>query len=75
MQLGTGKVKFFSVRGWGFITPSDGGPDVYLHVSELPGEKGKRWIAEGELVSYEIGIRNGRPAARNVRALGDDGAQ
>ena len=48
--MSTGTVKFFNEsKGFGFITPEDGGKDVFVHVSALTGE-----IAEGDNVSYDV---------------------
>lgn len=48
--MSTGTVKFFNEsKGFGFITPEDGGKDVFVHVSALNGE-----IAEGDNVSYDV---------------------
>ena len=48
MQSGT--VKFFnSAKGFGFITPSSGGPDIFVHVSGLSDE-----IRENDKVTYEV---------------------
>jgi cold shock CspA family protein len=68
-QVATGKVRFFDYRGYGFIIPSDNGPDVYFHASELPGNAGKRWVADGALVSFEVSSRKGKPCANKVCIL------
>ncbi|RYZ55366.1 MAG: cold-shock protein [Sphingobacteriales bacterium] len=63
MQEGT--VKFFNeTKGFGFITPSAGGQDIFVHVSGLVDE-----IREGDKVSYEV--QNGPKGlnAANVRVL------
>lgn len=52
-------------RGFGFIAPVRGGPELFVHVSELPRD-GTRPVA-GESVSYELGRgRDGRPQALRV---------
>ena len=61
MQEGT--VKFFNeTKGFGFITPENGGDDVFVHISGL-----KDQVREGDSVSYEI--ENGKKGlnAVNVR--------
>ena len=48
----TGRVKWFDAgKGYGFITPDTGGPDVFVHQSVLP--PGVRILAEGQPVEYE----------------------
>lgn len=63
MQQGT--VKFFNeTKGFGFITPNDGGKDVFVHVSGL-----KQPVKENDLVSFEV--ENGKKGlnAVNVEVL------
>ena len=51
MQNGT--VKWFNdSKGYGFICPTEGGDDVFVHFSAIDGE-GYRSLAEGQTVSYE----------------------
>jgi CspA family cold shock protein len=65
----TGKVKFFNAdKGFGFITPEDGGTDVFVHVSALQyGDV----LKEGQSVSYDLGQdrKTGKSKAENVRPL------
>ena len=52
MAIGT--VKFFNhTRGFGFITPEDGGPDVFVHASALESS-GIPALNEGDKVSFDI---------------------
>ena len=48
--MASGKVKFFNnAKGFGFITPDDGGKDLFVHVSGLQDE-----IREGDKVSFDV---------------------
>ena len=49
--MSNGTVKFFNdSKGFGFITPDDGGKDVFVHANGLSGDS----ITEGDKVSYEV---------------------
>ena len=52
--MATGTVKWFNdSKGFGFIAPSDGSADVFVHFSAIQGE-GFRTLAEGQTVSFEV---------------------
>ena len=52
--MATGTVKFFNAtKGYGFITPDDGGEDVFVHYSVIQAE-GYRKLEEGDKVEYEV---------------------
>jgi CspA family cold shock protein len=52
--MATGTVKWFNEsKGFGFITPSDGSADVFVHFSAIVGD-GFRTLGEGQAVTYEV---------------------
>ena len=52
--MATGTVKWFNEsKGFGFIAPSDGSKDVFVHFSAIVGD-GFRTLAEGQTVSFEV---------------------
>jgi len=64
--MATGTVKWFNDdKGYGFITPDDGGKDLFVHHSAIQSE-GFRTLAEGAKVSYEAEQGPKGPNAANV---------
>ena len=65
----TGTVKWFNeAKGFGFITPADGTPDVFVHFSAIQGS-GFKLLTEGQKVEFEVVKGQKGPAAQNVTAL------
>jgi CspA family cold shock protein len=64
--MATGTVKWFNDdKGYGFITPDEGGSDLFVHHSGVAGE-GFKTLAEGAKVSYEATEGAKGPQAVNV---------
>ena len=67
--MATGTVKWFSDdKGYGFITPDDGGKDLFVHHSAIAGN-GFKSLAEGANVSYETQQGPKGPSAANVQTI------
>jgi len=67
-----GVVKWFNpTKGFGFITPEDGGADVFVHQSEIQ-LGGFRSLAQGEVVEYDL--LNGEKGPKALRVTGPNGA-
>jgi len=66
----TGTVKWFNEsKGFGFITPSDGGKDVFVHFSAIQGS-GFKSLPEGQAVSFDVEDGPKGPQATNVTTDG-----
>ena len=67
--MATGKVKWFDAKkGFGFITPDDGGKDAFLHVSALQAA-GVQSVSDGQAVSYELTEQRGKEAASEIAII------
>jgi CspA family cold shock protein len=68
--MATGTVKWFNpTKGYGFIEPSDGSKDAFVHISAVE-RAGLRSLREGQKVQYElVAGQNGRTSAENLVAL------
>ncbi len=64
-----GSVKWFSAeKGYGFITPDEGGKDVFVHYSAIQAD-GYRSLSEGQKVEYEVVTGQKGPQAANVKPI------
>ncbi len=67
--MAQGKVKWFnSQKGFGFIQPNDGGPDVFVHISAVQ-QSGLNGLNENQAVSYDITEERGKKAATNLKTV------
>ena len=67
--MAKGKVKWFDERkGFGFITPDDGGEDLFVHHTNITGQ-GFRSLSDGQEVEYEVGEGRKGPQATDVRPV------
>ena len=61
-----GTVKWFNdSKGYGFLTPSNGGKDLFVHMSEIKMD-GFKTLKEGKVVDFEEGVTDKGPFAINV---------
>lgn len=70
----TGSIKFFSdEKGYGFITPDDGGPDIYVHRTDVvrqEEQRGRVVLVKDQVVSFIVG-----PSANNNKGNGKKALQ
>ena len=68
--MASGTVKWFNPqKGYGFIEPSDGSKDAFVHISAVE-QAGMSTLREGQKVEYElVPGRNGRSSAENLVAM------
>jgi CspA family cold shock protein len=69
--MASGTVKWFNTqKGFGFITPSDGGKDAFVHISAVE-RAGLGNLREGQKVSYELvsDRKTGKMSAENLQDL------
>ena len=65
--MASGTVKWFNpTKGYGFIQPSDGGKDVFVHISAVE-RAGLSSLNEGQQISYDIVSNRGKESAENIK--------
>jgi cold shock protein len=66
--MATGTVKWFNdSKGFGFITPADGGKDLFAHFSAIQ-EQGFKTLKEGQRVTFDVTSGPKGPQASNIRS-------
>ena len=67
--MATGTVKWFNdSKGFGFITPADGGKDLFAHFSAIQ-EQGFKSLKEGQKVEFEVQQTPKGPNAASIRPI------
>lgn len=65
--MATGTVKWFNnKKGFGFITPDEGGADIFVHISAVQAA-GMKSLNEGAKISYEVMSERGKTVAGNLK--------
>jgi CspA family cold shock protein len=67
LRVAKGTVKWFNgTKGYGFIQPSTGGKDVFVHISAVE-KAGLRGLNEGQTIEYEVVSNRGKESAENLK--------
>jgi CspA family cold shock protein len=69
--MSQGTVKWFNAtKGFGFITPDEGGPDAFVHISAVE-RAGLQHLSEGQKIQYDLmQDRRGKMSAENLKTVG-----
>ena len=66
--MAVGTVKWFNMeKGFGFIEPTDGGKDVFVHITAVQAA-GMNSLSDGQKIMYDVVQERGKSAAANLRA-------
>ncbi len=66
--MATGTVKWFNgQKGYGFVTPDEGGADVFIHITAVE-KAGWKSLNEGQKISYDIVEQKGKKSAGNLKS-------
>jgi CspA family cold shock protein len=67
LPMASGTVKFFNMqKGFGFIQPTDGSKDVFVHISAVE-RAGMSMLSEGQKLTYDVVNERGKDAASNLQ--------
>jgi CspA family cold shock protein len=67
--MAQGKIKWFDPKkGYGFITPDDGGKDAFLHISALE-TAGISQLEVGQAITYELAEQRGKQSATEIQKI------
>jgi CspA family cold shock protein len=67
--MATGTVKWFNTeKGFGFIQPSEGGKDVFVHITAVKAA-GLTTLTEGQKIAFELKTERGKTAAGDLKLL------
>jgi CspA family cold shock protein len=67
--MATGTVKWFNTtKGYGFIEPTDGSKDVFVHISAVE-RAGLNGLNEGQKVNFDVVTERGKTAAANLKLV------
>jgi CspA family cold shock protein len=67
--MATGTVKWFNLKkGYGFIVPSDGDKDIFVHISAVQ-DAGMNNLQDGQSLEYEVAVKQDKATAINLKPL------